>query len=134
MASLEDLGNYVRSHVERGGCLCGRCGPGDRQQPTGHTADLVFFKVRAVNEPDAAVLRKLVQACVHGEVDLFDHHVHGYIELGAWMGSQQIALLLMGLGALLGLWKLLTPYTVIPDVDTGLAMSMAGHGFLTVQA
>ncbi len=40
---------YVQNNTERGLCTCGRCcdyanKPEDKQ-PTGHTADLIFFKV-----------------------------------------------------------------------------------------
>ncbi len=41
----------------------------------------------------------------------------------------------MGLGSLLGLWQLLTPYTVLgKDTAPELAMQMAGVGFVSIQA
>lgn len=50
-------------------------------------------------------------------------------------GDQSLALRLMGLGALLGLWKLLTPRTMLgADIPDALAQQMAGMGLLTVQA
>ena len=35
-----------------------------------------------------------------------------YIELGAWIGDQGLALALMGLGSALGIWGIITPQTL----------------------
>ena len=78
-----DLVDYVIKHVERGPCLCGECldavkNPGSKQ-PKGHTADLTFFKVRKVNNPDLKEFRKLVE-------EEFPHWLdgkeHTYLETG----------------------------------------------------
>jgi len=137
---MTTLRQYVANHTERGACQCGKCFDApekpEEQQPTGHTADMVFFKVSA-KAADAETLKELVRSH-KGEfcsVDLFDGKEHNYIELGRWIGDQGTALQLMGLGSLLGLWKLLTPKTMLgPMCDEVLAQQMAGAGMVAVQS
>lgn len=132
------LHDYIAAHVERGACQCGKCfdapeNPQDKQ-PTGHTADLVFFKVCAIGEPKAEDLRALIEAHdgEFGPVNPLDGKEHNYLELGGYMGDQGAALMLMGLGSLLGLWNLLTPASL--GIDGDLAMQMAGMGMVSIQA
>lgn len=54
-----------------------------------------------------------------------------YIELGAWIGDQGLALALMGLGERLGLWSVVTPDTLGID-DEKLASHLMGMGFVMV--
>lgn len=134
------LPDYILAHTERGECTCGRCQPvpADPGPKTNrHTADLIFFKVCAKDNPRAGQLLVMVgfhrYASQH-PVDLFDGKEHSYIEIGGFVGDQGLALQLMGLGALLGLWKLLTPYTVLgDDTPPELAMQMAGVGYVSIQ-
>lgn len=134
------LTEYVRASTERGACQCGRCidAPANPQetQPMGHTADLIFFKVALKNGTDAETLRTLIQQqqgefC---EVNPLDGKEHNYLELGGWVGDQDTALQLMGLGSLLGLWDLLTPKTMLPGVPDEMANQMAGMGMVAIQA
>ncbi len=135
---MEKLLEFIKQHSIRGECTCGKCIDGGTKQPEGHTADLIFFKVAAVNEPNAEELKRLIQSNKEGDfenVDLFDGKEHGYIELGAWIGDQGMALVLMGLGNLLGLWNLLTPRTILGNsVPDDMINKMAGQGYLTIQA
>jgi hypothetical protein len=134
-----DLRDFIQKHAERGACMCGRCfdappNPAAFQPPAGpHTADVHFFKVRAVNDPSADDLRRL--ATEHkgefNEVNVFDGKEHGYMELGGWLGDQGLALMFMGLGSVLGLWKLHTPESVL-HVTGELADKMAGAGMITI--
>lgn len=142
MSRMAELVGYVHKYVERGECTCGRCvdsvdKPGEKQ-PVGHTADMVFFRVKAKEGADAETLRKLVKESGGGEyycVDMFDGKEHGYMEVGGWMGDQGTALMLMGLGSLLGLWKLMTPVTVLKlDSDDPTCKQLAGMGMVTVKA
>lgn len=56
------------------------------------------------------------------------------MEIGGFVGDQGLAMMLMGLGSILGLWKLLTPRTVLgADIPEELAQQMAGSGLLSVQ-
>lgn len=131
---------YINEHTMRGACTCGRCfdAPAnpEKHQPSGHTADLVFFKVSANPNAKAEELRALVAAHVgdYGPCDLFDGKEHSYLEVGGFVGDQGLALMLMGLGSILGLWRLLTPYTVLGEsCPAEMAMQMAAIGMVSVQ-
>lgn len=131
---IQELASYVLQHTRRGDCLCGSCCDAqDGSQPTGHTADLVFFRVVSENSPSREEFERLTRengAGVFSSVDPLDGKEHSYLELGAWLGDQSIAMQYMGLGSLLGSFKLLTPKTLkLPD---DLAMQMAQRGFLSV--
>jgi hypothetical protein len=139
---MTKLQEYVLAHAVRGACQCGHCidaSPNPEQhQPTGHTADLIFFKVSARKEADAETFKTLVRENKQGafcEVDVLDGQEHNYIELGGWIGDQSLALMLMGLGTVLGVWKLLTPITLMgQNAPLDLVQQMAGAGFVIVQA
>ena len=51
-----------------------------------------------------------------------------YIELGAWLGSQDVALRLIGLGELVGLWTAMTAARL--GIPREQAVEMAGAGFI----
>lgn len=138
MSDMSDLVKYVREHAISGTCRCGKCiDAGEDSQPEGHTADLIFFQV-ANNGATAEELKSLIIDAESGEfcdVTVFDGAEHGFIELGAWLGDQGLALMLMGLGTVLGLWKLLTPKTVIGNtLPEETVMLMACNGLVTIQA
>lgn len=98
--------------------------------------NLVFFSVKAA---EGATLEGLKEAIASHkgefcELNPLDGEEHTYIELGGWIGDQGLALQFIGLGAALGAWKLLTPFTMLGDiVDEGLARVMAGQGFVSLQ-
>lgn len=127
--------DYVRDMAERGQCRCGRCVDGGEKQPEGHTADVYFFDVAAKEEANEETLRDLIGSHrgEFAEVNLFDGKEHSYIEVGGWIGDQGAALMLMGLGAVLGLWKLLTP-NMLPMLPKDLMDQMAGRGMVSIQA
>lgn len=135
-----NLIEYIQKHADRGACRCGHCidapeNPED-QQPGGHTADMIFFEVSAKETANAEDLRKLIaeHQGEWGECSPLDGKEHNYMELGAWVGDQGLALMLMGLGAVLGIWKLLTPRTMLgKDLPEDLVKMMAGQGFVAVQ-
>lgn len=134
MSAIQDLSEYVKQHAIRGTCTCGKCidHPGVDNQPTGHTADMVFFQV-ANNGGDADKLYKLVTKAKEGvfcNVDLFDREEHSYLELGEWIGDQGLALLLMGLGTVLGVWDLMTPKTF--GMPEPVVLQMAEMGLVTI--
>ena len=132
------LVDYVLSHTDRGECKCGKCiDVGNKTDPTGHTADLVFFKVALKGEPDADTFRRLTaeHRGEFGECNPFDGIDHGYMELGGWIGDQGLAMQYMALGTLLGEFKLLTPRTVLgADIPDQLVSQMVGSRFLSVVA
>lgn len=131
-----NLADYVLTHTVRGACTCGRCAdapsnPAERQ-PTGHTADLMFFQVCAVGtDTDYDDLFRLVE---HEASILLDGREHNYLEIGGLVGDQGLALQLMGLGALLGLWDLLTPRSLLGrlGMDERTMMDLAGRGMVTI--
>lgn len=129
---------YVARHTDRDACKCGRCiEPGDDKGLGQHTADLVFFKVSIKGSPSAEELRKLCREHegFFGQVDLFDGVEHSYSEIGGWIGDQGLGLMLMGLGSLLGLWKLMTPRSMFGDkMDDATAKHLAGSGLVVIQA
>lgn len=130
---MKTLHEYLQAHCERGACQCGKC----FDAPEGHTADLAFFTVRAVGNPDVEELTAVIKA--HrgewGEVDLFDGKEHNYMEIGGWIGDQGEAMMLMGLGAILGLWRLMTPRSMLgADLPDDRVMQMAGMGMVAIQS
>jgi hypothetical protein len=131
------LSEYVIDHTVRGECQCGRCiDKGSTPDPTGHTADLFFFKVATANAPDVNTLRDLIatHAGAFTECAPLDGREHGYIELGAWLGDQGLAMQFMGLCHLLGLCRLYTPNSVMQDLDENLKTAAAAAGLVTIQA
>ena len=102
------------------------------------SVDLVFFHVAAIHGADAETLKLLLAAHKgDGNVTPLDGKEHGYIELGVWLGDQALALRLIGLGAVLGIWKLHTPKTVLGTVmklSDEEIMQMAKSGLVTVTA
>ena len=140
---MRALVEFIAKHAERGACQCGKCIDAvdhpENHQPTGHTADLVFFKVAAKDSPDAEQLKTLIRVNFKGEfcdLNPLDGSEHSYIEIGGWIGSQDYGLMLMGLGTVLGLWKLLTPRTVLgaEGLDRATELALAGKGYVTVKA
>jgi len=97
-------------------------------------ADMMFLKVIADGAPNKEELIELIKAnkgefC---ELDLLNGEEHSYINIGAWIGDQQDALLLMGLGSLLGMFELLTPEKLMPFLPQDLKNQMAGMGMVSV--
>jgi hypothetical protein len=139
------LGEYVRDHTQRGDCTCGKCikigrtedgellvgKPDPANQPTGHTADVHFFKVAAANNPTKEEFLALVTA---EYPHWLDGKEHGYMEMGGDMGDQGIALTTQALGELLGVWHLMTPESMLgQSIGKELLDQMAGMGMVTIK-
>ena len=136
---MTTIADYVMTQSVRGECQCGRCcDKGEAPDPTGHTVDMVFFKVAAVEGSEATRFRELTHRHrgVFGEIDPLDGAEHSYLELGGWVGDQGIALQYMALGTLLGVFKLLSPLTILPPAlrTEQLIQQLAGAGYLSVVA
>jgi hypothetical protein len=125
---VSSLADYIQKNTQ--------CVP--RGEPAPETAvDVVFFKVVADPKADASALRDLIgtHSGEWGNVDVFNGGEHSYLELGAWLGSQEYALRLIGLGTYLGLWSLLSPRTMLKDlVDEETEQALAQRGLISVQA
>ncbi|MCP4528644.1 MAG: hypothetical protein GY833_22420 [Aestuariibacter sp.] len=122
--SIATLRTYVAEHT-----TCVEAGTG--------TTPIEFFDVNYKGDVEAAGLRQLVESAREGEfgsrVDLFDGKEHSYIELGGWIGSQDLALRLMALGCHLKIWKLLTPSNVLPaDTPDDVKEQLSRMGMITV--
>ncbi len=136
---MKELYEFLDKYSLRGDCTCSRCvdAPQNPRQPTGHTADVFFFKVAARNNPSAEQFRVLIHNHKQGDfasVDLFDGNEHSYMELGGWIGDQGAALTLMGLGSVMGLWDLMTPQLLGFSSTDPLGQQMAGAGYITIKA
>jgi hypothetical protein len=121
---MTTLNDYLKEHAQR--CAADLA-----------DADVIFFGVKKGPKASLDGL-KTAMAGHKGEfadIDPFDGKEHSYIEVGAWIGDQAAALTLIGLGATLGAWKLLTPRTVLGhDCPEDLAQKMAGMGMVALQA
>jgi len=99
-------------------------------------SDVIFFKVKATNDATATELTAAIASHQGEFVDCnpLDGNEHNYLELGGWVGDQGLALRLMGLGAQVGLWDLLTPRTMMPGLlPDDLVQKMAGMGMISIQ-
>ena len=117
------LGKYVRDHTEM------------VQPGTEGAISVHFFSVKPVREPSLTTFVDKIAACLvegEGEFTDFDPETlrqgQSYIALGAWIGSQEIALRLLALGDHLGAWQVITPGLL--GVSGAEADSMAGMGFV----
>lgn len=127
------LNEYVVAHAVRGACKCGKCVDAvahpELQQPEGHVVDLTFFKIGA-NGGNCKEMLALVEA---EHPNWLDGKEHSYLEIGAEMGDQGLALMTIGLGHLLNVWKVLSPDTMIPFLPAEMKMKMAGMGMVSLQ-
>jgi hypothetical protein len=126
--AVSSLADYIQKHTQ---CVA----RGDTAPET--AVDVVFFKVVADPQADASALRDLIQAHSGqwGDADVLNGDEHSYLELGAWLGSQEYALRLIGLGTHLGLFSLLSPRTMLKDlVDEETELALAQRGLVSVQA
>lgn len=129
------LAEYVMENAVRGDCRCGQCvdgpPPGMGQQPTGHTADVVFFRVAAKPGASAETLKALVKVEQPGYLDGVEH---SYIQVGADLGNQGVGLMLIGLGAVLGVWSILSVDSIMPGAPDELRMALAGRGLVCLMS
>ena len=99
---------------------------------------MVFFEVsKSSGDGLPADPVKLVRLLKENEknddgdvLNMLDNQEHSFIEVGGWIGDQGLAMQLMGLGWLLGLWQCMTPKLI--GVDGDLAMQMAGMGYVSL--
>ena len=130
-----DLVEYINHFAQRGDCTCGKCcdAPENQEQPTGHTADVYFFKIAAKEGASKDDFLEVIKKWkdVHCECNPLDGKEHNYLELGGWIGDQGLALQMMGLGNVLGVWNLITPKS-LPGLPEELMDQMAGSGFVSI--
>jgi hypothetical protein len=132
-----NLETYVTEHVLRGACVCGKCfdqveNP-ENNQPSGHTVNLTFFEV-AINPLKIGNKEEFLELVRTQYSGWLDGKEHNYIEMGAQMGSQELALETIGLGHLLGAWKAFSPDILFPYLPKEFKMNMAGNGMVVLRA
>lgn len=126
------LSQYVRDHIE-----VVSSDESVSDESVSDAAELVFFRVSLKNNADAEVFKNLIENhqgefC---ECNLFDGNEHNYIEIGGWIGDQGLALQMMGLGKLLGLWNLYTPCNMLKlSSEDEMAVRLAEQGMITIKA
>jgi hypothetical protein len=119
--ALEDLLDAVLKHTV----------PGNK--PGDDVVDMYIMSVKCLPGIDAVTLINLI----NNSAPAFDsprpteEGEHNYIEVGAFVGDQGMALRLMALGSHLKLWTVITPKT-IPKLDKALMDQMAGMGFVSI--
>ena len=120
---MKELREYVINHCQR-------------MFPSKGEVNMEFFDVNFKGELSKDELETLVRNNVEGEfgtnVNLFDGNEHSYTKLGAWIGDQGLALMLMALGYHLKLWSLMTPSIMLPELDAETKARMAGAGMITI--
>lgn len=132
----QNLVAFVHRYAIRGSCRCGTCadakaGPEQLDMLKDHVVDLTFFKVSADEEAKADEMRELVKA---EALEYLDGREHSYLEVGADVDDQGTALMLIGLGHVLGVWKALCPETLMPFLDAETKNMMASRGMISLQA
>lgn len=127
MADVRKLNEFVVAHTSRGECQCGKCIDKGLDRPApNHSVDLGFFWVAVRGEPQADQF-KLLLAGHYPNLDRLKNGL-SYIEIGAALGDQGLALLFIGLGDLLGVWRAVTPARL---GITGMAgEGLAGQGLV----
>lgn len=128
-----DLLTYIKDHTARGGCVCGNC---DYDAiPDGVIIDLTFFKVGICGKPNAETLINLIKNYDGpANIDLFDGFRHSYFDIAEWLGgNRELSLLLIGMGAILGIWEAGSPSIYEPDLPAPLKLCIAMNGLVTMK-
>lgn len=129
------IGKYVFDHTTQSECSCGRCiDTGNSESPSGKTISVEFFDVGFIGDVDKEEFLKLLSEH-KGEfcnIDFDDKKEHGYMEIGGWIGDQGLALRFMALGSFLGVFELMTPSNMMPDLPQDMRMQLATNGMVTV--
>jgi hypothetical protein len=131
--TVKKMREYILGYSERGQCTCGKCldgSPEASKEDNSHSAFNGFFTVSLKGNPNKEDFQKLAEDAgiwpASGEIS--------YLQMGAALDDQGIALQAMGMGDLLGAWRMLTPQRVFGDsIDSSMAQMMAGQGYVTVR-
>ncbi len=123
---MQGLVKYIQDYGLRGECQCGKCidKQEDRPAPT-HSASVHFFWVSA---REGATKEGLLEVLKEYPDQKRLAGGPSYLELGGVLGDQGLALMLIGLGEVLGVWKVVTPKTF--GMTGEQANAMAGNGMI----
>jgi cysteine sulfinate desulfinase/cysteine desulfurase-like protein len=89
--------------------------------------------IRPVNLDKETLLKKLKEHKGEFGVQFDPENFKGeksYMELGAWVGDQTAAILMMAVGSNLGLWEGLSPSTM--GLRGAIAQTLFENGFFTI--
>lgn len=102
--------------------------------------DVVYFKVKAKSGADAAEFKNIVEQEIsrfsNNVVKLFDGAEHNYLAIGSLLNSDDLALKMMGLGAQLKLWRVITPHSaagIDNQSDEGKYLATQGYVLITTK-
>lgn len=124
MSAVSDLGDLIWKVTSMA--------PADAEGPA--VVDVHFFKCAVHEHFDRARFRDLLRAALgEGEFGVVideDRARQGpsYIEWGAWIGSQDLALRMFACGEVAGLWQVITPKRL--GIEGPQAADMAGAGYV----
>jgi hypothetical protein len=94
-----------------------------------HFLNIGFTEAAAIDPAEFAKMIHEARDGVYCELSIDDlAGGPSYITLGAWLGSQDLALRFIALGAHLGLWSAVTPAAV--GIEGEAADRIAGNGFV----
>ena len=105
------LTDYVLVNTVRGECQCGRCIDKGNAPDPAHGIDTGFFKVGLA--PGQTPSREEFETLVRehrgefSDIKPLAHGIYTFIEMGAWIGDQGLAMQCMALGKMLGSWELI---------------------------
>ena len=126
---MNTFADYVLEHTTRGSCTCGKCAdaPAVPNQPNGHTVSVEFFEIAN----NGGTREEFLELVKRDHPVLLNGEQHDYIAIGGMVGSQEIALMAVGLGALLGVWHLLSPTAIFGErMPKEIRMAYAERGFV----
>lgn len=120
-SNMSELGDFVAKYSKRIAA----------DSVSANDVNLTFFGVRKVGEPLTEAFSKLAKP-VKDLIAKAEGGELSYIHLGGEMGDQGIALQTMGLGHLLGEWKVLSPDTLMPFLPKAMKDQLAGAGMVKI--
>ena len=115
-----NLGKYARHHsyiIPKDDCSI-------------ESVDLTLIKIAVRNSPSKDDFEKMV---IEQYPHWLNNEEYSYLQIGGELGDQHLALLVIGLGHLLGLWQALSPDIVTPDLSQEIKYQMAGMGLVTLK-
>ncbi len=127
---IDELAEYVEKHTT----------PVSRSVDNDNSAvDVGFFKVLIDEKADTETFRSLIKSSLKGEFDVvidpLDGDEHRYIELGAWIGDQELAMRFMALTSHFKMAQLLTPKVMMgQNIDPALESKLLNAGYCTIRA
>lgn len=134
MASHENIENfiaYILGYSERRACTCNACFGSNPDSEARHFTLNGFFPVKIVGNPTKEKFTQLAEAA-----GVWPYNTEmSYIQMGAELGDQGLALQAMAMGDLLKAWVMMTPRRILGNlINEQTEKSMLGMGMVTVKA